>query len=245
VVEAAPEVVTVKIDGEERQVAKTEVDALGGVASYQIHKAAEKRLEQANKEKQELHNLLMQTKAMLEAQKPQTPKQDPAEWLKEKATQIQFGTPEESAQALQEIMNSQRVDPNQIIQQAMEQMAQKSAAQQFVAKNSDLFQNPVLAKLAVVMEHDKLSKSRPSDWNKFYSDLEYEFRNSIGKPATTPTPVVADQPTSGQEAKLSRKDNIVNLPTAAGRIAAPEPDKPLTREDRLNQLRKSRGQPVG
>jgi hypothetical protein len=245
VAEVAPEVVTVKIDGEERQVAKGEVDALGGVASYQIHKAAEKRLEQANREKQELHNLLMQTKAMLEAQKPQAPKQDPADWLKEKATQIQFGTPEESAQALQEIMNSQRVDPNQIIQQAMEQMAQKSAAQQFVTKNSDLFQNPVLAKLAVVMEHDKLSKSRPSDWNKFYSDLEYEFRNSIGRPATTPTPTVADQPTSGQEAKLSRKDNIVNLPTAAGRIAAPEPDKPLTRDDRLNLLRKARGQPVG
>ena len=247
VVAEVPETVTVKIDGEERQVAKSEVDAVGSVSAYQMLKAAEKRLEQANREKHELTQILQQARQMIQ---PQVPVKPPEEVLKEKVQQIQFGTPEEAAQALQDILTTQRVNPNDIISQAVSQMERKSAMTQFVTRNQDIMGNPLLAKLAVIAEHDKLSKSPPSDWNKFYSDLEVEIRNGIGRPATTPQPAVStqqtDQPTSGPVAdKLARKANIVNLPVAAGRIAAPEDPKPLTREDRLNLLRKSRGQPVG
>jgi hypothetical protein len=235
-----PEMVTVKIDGEEQSVTKADVDALGGVAAYQIHKAAEKRLAQANHEKQEMAKLLEQARVMFESAKPKEPVKPPEELLKEKVQQIQFGTPEEAAQALQEILasNTKQVDANQVAAQVMTQIQQNTAAQ-----------HPVLVKLALVLERDKLNKSPPSDWNRFYSDLEAEFRNAIGKPVTTQTPSSSTpqsgQPTSGLDAKLSRKDNIVNLPTAAARVAAPEPDKPLSREDRLNQLRTARGQPVG
>lgn len=248
---AAPEMVTVKIDGEESQVPKADVDALGGVAAYQIHKAAEKRLAQAAKEKHDLAQMLEQAKALIAQNQPKEPVKPPAEILKEKVQQIQFGTPDEAAQALQDILasNTQRVDPNQIVAQAITQMQQNMAAQQFAQRNQDLIQNPVLAKLAVMLEHDKLSKSRPTDWNRFYSDLETELRNAVGKPVTTPQPSVPTpqdgQPTSDRDAKLSRKDNIVNLPTASARVAAPEEEKPLTREDRINLLRKARGQPVG
>jgi len=245
-----PELVTVKIDGQESQVSKADVDALGGVAAYQIHKAAEKRLAQANQEKQDLHRLLEQAKTLIEQNKPKEPVKSPEESIKEKVAQIQFGTPDEAAQAIQDILNAnvQKVDQNAIVAQAVAQMQQQSAAQQFVQRNQDILQNPVLAKLALVLEHDKLSKSRPSDWGKFYTEMEVEFRNSIGRPATTPTPTVSTpqdaQPTSERDAKLSRKDNIVNLPTAAQRAAGPEEPKTLTRDDRLNQLRKARGQPV-
>lgn len=247
VVAEVPETVTVKIDGQEMQVAKSEVDAVGSVSAYQMLKAAEKRLEQANREKHELTQILQQARQMIQ---PQTPVKPPEEVLREKVQQIQFGTPEEAAQALQDILTTQRVNPNDIITQAVSQMERKSAMNQFVSRNQDIMGNPLLAKLAVIAEHDKLSKSPPSDWNKFYSDLEVEIRNGIGRPATTPQPAVStqqtDQPTSGPVAdKLARKANIVNLPVAAGRIAAPEDPKPLTREDRLNLLRKSRGQPVG
>jgi hypothetical protein len=246
-----PEMVTVKIDGEEQSVTKADVDALGGVAAYQIHKAAEKRLAQANHEKQEMAKLLEQARVMFESAKPKEPVKPPEELLKEKVQQIQFGTPEEAAQALQEILasNTKQVDANQVAAQVMTQIQQNTAAQQFAQRNQDILQNPVLVKLALVLERDKLNKSPPSDWNRFYSDLEAEFRNAIGKPVTTQTPSSSTpqsgQPTSGLDAKLSRKDNIVNLPTAAARVAAPEPDKPLSREDRLNQLRTARGQPVG
>lgn len=247
----APEMVTVKVDGEEQSVSKSDVDALGGVAAYQIHKAAEKRLAQANHEKQEMAKLLEQARIMFESAKPKEPVKPPEELLKEKIQQIQFGTPEEAAQAMQEILssNTKQVDPNQVAAQVMAQIQQNSAAQQFAQRNQDILQNPVLVKLALVLERDKLSKSSPSDWNRFYSDLEAEFRNAIGKPVTMQQPSSSTpqsgQPTSDLDAKLSRKDNIVNLPTAAARVAAPEPDKPLSREDRLNQLRTARGQPVG
>jgi len=246
-----PEMVTVKIDGEEQTVTKADVDALGGVAAYQIHKAAEKRLAQANHEKQEMAKLLEQARVMFESAKPKEPVKPPEELLKEKIQQIQFGTPEEAAQAMQEILtsNTKQVDPNQVAAQVMTRIQQNTAAQQFAQRNQDILQNPVLVKLALVLEGDKLRKSPPSDWNRFYSDLEAEFRNAIGKPVTTQPPSSSTpqsgQPTSDLDAKLSRKDNIVNLPTAAARVAAPEPDKPLSREDRLNQLRTARGQPVG
>lgn len=250
----APEMVTVKIDGEEQQVLKSEVDEVGGIKSYQMLKASEKRYEQAAKEKQELHQLLLQTKVLLESQqKPKEPEKTPDELIKERVTQIQLGTPEEAAQAIKEILQAttpKQIDPVAFANQVANQVAMQTEAQAFAARNSDLLSNQYFAQLAVLMEHDKLAKSRPSDWKAFYTNLEVEFRNALGRPATTQVPSVATQqtgqPTSGSVAdKEARKASIVNLPVAGARVPAKEEQKPLSREDRLNLLRKARGQPVG
>jgi hypothetical protein len=250
---AAPEMVTVKIDGEESQVLKSEVDSVGGVAAYQMLKASEKRYEQANREKQELAQMLTAARQMMEQAKPKEPEKSPDELIREKVLQIQMGTPEEAAAALQSVLEAGRqpqINPVELANQIYEYGVAKSAAQEFKDRNSDLFANPYFAQLAVFMERDKLSKSKPSDWKQFYTNLETEFRNALGKPATTQVPSLPTQqtvqPTSGTVAdKLARKADIVNLPTAASRVSAPEEPKPLSRDDRINLLRRARGQPVG
>lgn len=123
------------------------------------------------------------------------------------------------------------------------------AATKWSNANKDLLSDYVIRNLLVSVERDMLSKSIPDDWDQFYSVIGNEVRQRLGSRAPTPTQAL-QTPQSGHnpsdlDAKLSRKDNIVNLPTAAARVAAPEPDKPLSREDRLNQLRTARGQPVG
>lgn len=251
---AAPEMVTVKIDGQESQVSKAEVDSAGGVAQYQMLKASERRYEQANREKQEMAQLLAQARQLIEAnQKPKEPDKTPDELIRERVTQIQLGTPEEAAQAIKDILQAntpKQLDPVALANYVSDQVAQKGAAQRFIQRNSDLLQNPYFGRVAAFMEGDKLSKSRPSDWDAFYINLESEFRNGLGKPAITQAPSdttqQTGQPTSGTVAdKLARKADIVNLPVAGARVQAKEEPKPLSREDRINLMRKTRGQPVG
>jgi hypothetical protein len=250
---AVPEMVTVKIDGEEYQVPQSDIDEVGSVAAYRMMKASERRLEQANREKQELAQMLTAARQMMEQAKPKEPQKSPDELIREKVLQIQMGTPEEAAAALQSVLEAGKqpqINQVELANQIYEYGVAKSAAQEFKDRNQDLFANPYFAQLAVFMERDKLSKSKPSDWKQFYINLESEFRNALGKPAPTQALSVSTQqtgqPPSGAVAdKLARKADIVNLPVAGARVQAKEEDKPLSRDDRINLLRRARGQPVG
>lgn len=250
---AAPEMVRVKIDGEESEVSKADVDALGGVNAYQIHKAAEKRLEKAKEAEKRIAALLQQVEQRAKPPTPVEPPRKPEDLIREAVSKIQVSTPEEGAQALAGVLESMipRIDPQQMAYQSMVLMRATEAEDRFVREQTELVQNPLLKQLVIAEKQRRLTEYQqrqelPSDWNQFYSDIARDIRAAIGRPATTPAPSAQtpSQPTSGSAEKEARKASITALPTASQRASLPEEQKPPTRDDLLNQMRKARGQPV-
>lgn len=251
VVEPAVETVRVKVDGEEMDVPKSEVDEYGSVKAYQIAKASEKRLREAkeltaeNKRRQEaLEQVLRQHLS------PQEQPKSPAQVIQEKIDIVRYGSPEESAAALQEILGQNKVDPNAIIQSAVMRMQEQIAFQQFRSDFPDIVGNPMLEKFATMLGNEKAQQSfregRVPDWSSFYKDLGNEVMGMLGKPNQQAKPAKTADPTSQvTSAREERKASIVTLPTAAARAELPKEPKPETREDVLNQMRKSRGIQTG
>jgi hypothetical protein len=256
----AVETVRAKVDGEEFDVPKAEIDAAGGIHAYQRDKAAENRLKKANEALAQTRQMQAQIAQWVQSQgqaaQPAAPQLSDAQFLQSKVDIIRFGTPEESAVALQEVMarNNPRIDPNQITQMAVQQINKNSALDNFKKEFQDIVANPMLLRLAVSLEGERAtSAGQNTDWNTLYRQIGNEVRSVVaGRPsqstATTAQQIAApssDSPSQQPTDKEARKASIVNLPTAAARAALPQESKPESREDILNQMRKTRGIPTG
>lgn len=254
VVPEAPKTVKVKVDGEEFEVAAEEVESAGGVAAYQRDRAADKRLRSANEAVAESKRLTAQLVEMLQKrQTPDVPQQTDDEFIRSKVDVIRFGTPEESAAALREVMQRgapKPVDQNAIIGQALQAVNRQQAAADFSKQFSDVIANPLLLKLAVTLEQEELGRAQktgqPIDWGNLYSRIGTQVRSvaprGLHQSTTTPQTPSTTSPVSEKEA---RKASIVTIPTAAARAELPKESKPETREDILNEMKKSRGIPLG
>ena len=180
-------------------------------------------------------------------QAPKAPEQTPDQFMQSKVDVIRFGTPEESAAALREVMdrNTQRIDPTAITNAAVSKMQQNMALESFQHEFSDVVSNPLLLKLGITLESERLAQmqGQAPNWPTFYRSLGNELRSLTGRPSQSSQAVKTDS-TSPVD-KETRKSSIVNLPTAAARAALPEADKPETREDTLRNMRKARGLPTG
>jgi hypothetical protein len=250
-VEPAVEMVTVKVDGEESQVPKSEVEDYGGVKAYQMAKAAENRLKKSN----EALTQTRQTQAALvqwiqQQQATQQQQVTPQQFLASKIDVIRYGTPEESAAALQEVLEkaNPRLDQNAITQQAVTKMQQALAVEKFKEEFADVVSNPLVLKLAMTLENERLGQMQQAghtpDWQSFYKQLGNEVRSVI-RPSQPTTPASTPSTPSPVVDKEARKASIVTLPTAAARAELPKESKPETREDALAAMRKARGLPTG
>jgi hypothetical protein len=142
---------------------------------------------------------------------------------------------------------------HQILEEAMQAYLLSrvtEAENNFIAGNRDLIENPMLKQLVIAEKDRRLmaygqQNRLPDDWNAFYNQIGTDVRTAIGRPTIVPHAVPnASQPISGLAEKEARKASIVALPSAATRAAAPEAEKPMTRNDLLARARQSRGQPV-
>lgn len=248
---AAPEMVEVKIDGEVRQVPKQEVEDHGGVRAYQIIKAQEKRLQEVNRYASQMGQMFQQLQQSM--QPPPQPQKKAEEVIRDAIAKIQLGTPEEAAAAFQEAIGTlvpKPVDTQTAAMQAYLLNQVTQAENQFIRDNPDLVGNPMLKQLVISEKNRRLGemqqqKRLPEDWNAFYTSIATDLRQALGRPPiATPVSQPASQPTSGLAEKSARKADIVALPTAATRAAAPEAEKPLTRDEILARARKARGQPI-
>lgn len=269
--EPAPQpvpMVKVKVDGQEFEVPQSEIDEAGSVAAYQRERAAENRLEKANRalaETRQLQALIAQhAQATMTPPKPQL---TPAQFIAERMEKVRFGTEEESATAMQEILQFQQPNIEAITQNAVTTMQKNMAVDNFKKEFQDIVANPLLLQLASTLENQRAARLGPNtDWNAFFRGIGNEVRSVTGmsrgtsaaigqSQSTAAQPGVAalaaataqqatDQTSQAPSEREARKASITNLPTAAARAAMPE-TKPETREDILNQMRKSRGIPVG
>lgn len=253
--EATPlETIRVKVDGEEFDAPKAEVEDYGGIKAFQIAKAAENRLKKANEtvaKTQQTHAALVNW--IQQQQQAQQPQLTPDQLIASKIDVIRYGTPEESAAALREVLekSNPRIDQNALVQAstqiAVSKMQQSLAVEKFKEEFVDVVSNPLVLKLASTLENERIAEMQKAghspDWSSFYKQLGNEVRNVFGKPSQP-----AQTPTNGtpsQSEKEARKASIVTLPTASARAELPKESKPETRADTLNQMRQSRGIQTG
>lgn len=239
--------VKVKVDGEEFEVPQEEVDAAGGVGIYQRERAADNRLKKTNEALAETRRVQAQMAEWMTKNTPKQPTQTDEQFITERMDTMRFGSPEDSAKAMREILshNRQQIDPNMVTAMAVSQINEGMAIKEFDREFADVGKNPLLLKLAatLVQERKRQLKQIP-DWSNFYRSIGNEVRSVTGRPNQPPAAQVTDGKTS-QPDKEARKASIVNLPTAASRAALPEATKPETREDVLDSMRKRRGIPTG
>lgn len=262
--EPVPEMVKVKVDGEEFEVAKAEVDEAGGVKAYQIMRAADNRLKKANEivaHNRQLQEQITQL-ALRSLQTPQqvAPQTTPEQWL-QKLAAARFGTDDEFASAVNQFVSSKipQFDQNAVITQATTNMRYDIAWAEFKKDFGDIMANPMLADLAMVQINKAMAAYTPNgtpDWQKlsqvdfrqFLSTIGTQIRSVVQRPSQPqPSPsTTTGTPSQGQTDREARKASIVNLPAvAAARASQPAEEKPMTRQEILDEAKKARGIPVG
>ena len=243
--------VKVKVDGEEFEVTQAEIDEAGSVTAFQKERAADNRLKKTNEMLAETRRSQAALTQYIQNQTPKQPDITDDQFIQSKMDAIRFGTPEEYTVAMKEVSArlSPRIDENIMTQRAVSVMQMNNALDNFKKEFQDVMANPMLRRLAVSLERERMSEITPqTDWQEFYRKIGNEVRSVVGRPSQ-PTPPALVTPTgdtpSPQSDKEARKASIVNLPTAAARATTPADPKPETREDILNSMRKTRGIPTG
>jgi len=252
---AKPAMTRVKVDGEEYDAPTEEVEAYGGVRAYQTQKAAENRLKKQNEVLAEIRKMQSDLAEQLKlTQKPKEPEFNLRQMIVDKVDQLRFGTQDEAAATLEEIIQKalqaahKPVDQNQIIEQATGRFWHDQAVKQFDSEFQDIVTNPDLLQLVVFKRNNKLAQSRgaPQDWNQFYRAIGNEVRALVGKPTSQQQ---VQSTTSGTPSQQSTKEErkasaAVSIPAASSRAAPPPAEKPQTRADVLKEMRQKRGLPV-
>ncbi len=234
--------VKVRVDGEDFDVSQEEIDQAGGVKNFQIQRAAENRLRQANEALAEVRKLRDVPR--------ETPKEAPDDLLKKEIETLRWGTPEESAAALKRILTAQNkpVDQNLIVEMAADRIRHDDAVKAFDREFKDIGASQMHLKLVVALRNEQLQKGHPGDWEQFYRSLGNQVRAVMPKSGTGATSQVSDKSTTDATSqpsdKEARKASIVNLPAAsAARAALPEEPKQETRAETIAAMRKARGLP--
>lgn len=264
----APKTVKVKVDGEELDVPAEEVEAAGGVRAYQTNKAAENRLKKANDAVAEAKRLqagIVQWAQQQIQANPPKPQQSDQQFLAERVEMIRMGTPEQATAALQEILarSAAASDPNRTRMQAVMDVRRTAAAEQFKKEFQDIASTPLLMKMAANMENEWLQGLDQNvinsqqfalgfDFAAMYRNIGNQIRGALPRPSQPSAPAAQAAPApaaatpsstpSTPADKEARKSSIVVLPTAAARAELPKEDKPESREETLEAMRKARGQ---
>jgi len=262
--EPAAEMVTVKVDGKEFQVSKAEVDEAGGIVSYQKERAATNRLAATNQALAETRRTQAQIAQWIQQNTQQQPTLTDDQFTQSKMDTIRFGTAEESAAALKEVLAraNPRMDPNLIVAEATANIKYDAAKTRYTKDYKDILANPLLAKLGTTLENERAERYRQNgrvnwaqltqvDWNAHFSIIGNQLRSVLGqKPHQLPQDAAPpkDGSTSQLSEKEARKASIVEPPKAAAARAASKEEPTLTPEEArqasLREMRKSRGLPV-
>lgn len=261
-VEAKEELVLVKVNGKEYQVPKSEVDAAGGVVAYQKNRAADERLESIKQlEKIARENQLAQLRQRQEEAKKRQAAQQATflQKAQERYQQlreiVQFGEPQQAFAAqieMQRIVSALADNQNQRQTQFKAELKMEAASSVIADEFPEIFKDQDLMAFAHQIEVSELRKRAaevpnytPRQWQEFYRGIGNRIRAKMGgaKPAAQTAQTTGK--TTPMSEKEARKASIVSLPSAAARAAPQKDEKPETRDDILNEMRKARGLPTG
>lgn len=229
--EPKPEVVKIKVDGEEREVPKEKIlDA--GIRALQKESTADKRLEEATRLLREIEQKYAQ---------PQEKKQEPPSQEWDDATvayALEHGDEAQKAHAISLLRGRGNTTQEEL--QAIEQRAVtkaldtvdfRDASKWFQDEYKDIVADPYLFQLAAFAEDQARANGDQRSRKELYKSIGDDLRKWKGGTVT-----------ANLEEKKEQKSNIVNLPSASVKKTAPAEAKPKSTSDIIDEMRKKRGQ---
>lgn len=230
--EDADPVITVKVNGELRQVRQSELTEV-----YQKERSATERYQQAAREREEAARMRAEAEAIARQYAPPVAPPAPLD-VRAVAEKLQYGSTDEAAQILNDLL----VTTQQGAKQATEQVLLQRELEQYRRQNADLFQDPMLrGALESVDEHlakhdpEWSAKPLPERWN----EAANRVRERFGVQQATPTPGKPVAAVVSQD-RAARKATITNVPTASGRRAEPQAPRPPTTSELIERERARR-----
>lgn len=254
--EPEQDLVTIVVDGEQRQVSRDKVYEQG-IRTLQKEAAADKRLAEANQRIKEAQEYEARTRANVEAQLRAAQKQSQDAPLSEQqdadikqrarriVDKLLDGDEEEATNALADILGRQQatpVDTNQLVNQVSAQVQRtaelKAAVSDFRKEYPKIAGDKFLWDRADI-ESDKVQSEHP-DWSPSEILLEAGRRvedwvKSLAGPADQ------DSTTQRREGKRDKKRTTETLRQASIRSEKPAAPRPPTRSEVVAKMRKSRG----
>jgi len=254
---AEDDLVTIVVDGEERQVPKSKIYEQG-VRTLQKESAADKRLAEAADRVRQADEYAAKTLSQIEARLraaeqnqnngvPLSKEQDVD--VKTRARKIIAsildGTEEEAADALAEAIQGRsdptpQFDAGQLVEQTTVNVERRinhaNALREFRRNYSDIVEDPQLFNMAD-RETLKVHQEHP-EWE--VSDILTEAGTRVRNWVASKVPQVAPSDIERAD-KLARKSVIDNPKAASARAPQPVEEKPPSRSDVVASMRKARG----
>ena len=226
------ELVTVRVDGHEMQVPKSQILDFG-VRAYQKETVADKRLEEAVRIKREAEEYAAQVKASAD----QVLMADDIDL----ARRIREGSEEEAAEAIKILKGREQATPEQIASvvetRVRNQVNLERDFEWFKTEFKDIVGDPHLKALAdaedarmIAAGDTRPDRERWAEAGKVVRDKLTEWRGGSAQPAAIP------------EEKREKKKTITNIQAANIRKEPPETTKPKTQAEIIEEMRKRRGQ---
>lgn len=225
--------VKIKVDGREMEVPESKIMEEGRRA-LQKETAADKRLQEATE-------LLRQAKEQFgQMGRPSEPKQT-RDLSKmddlELARRIQMGTEDEAAEAVRIMRDRDTVSPDNVASMVESRVLAKLKFEEVRSEFADVLEDPYLSQLAVMEDQRMIADGDTRLPHERLPDIAKKLREWRG-PKTTGKVVVGDL-----EQRRSAKAAAASIPAAHGRKpSAQSEQKPQTREQIIEEMRKARGQ---
>lgn len=213
-----PELVTIKVDGQTRQVSKAQIEEFG-IRALQKELTSDERLEKATKLLKDAEERINRV-----SKDPEKRPDDAA-----LARAIQTGTEDEAADAVRILKGT--VEPEQIVAMAEARVMTRLQFENVRKDYADILDDPYLATL-VVMEDDKMladGDKRPPF--ERLPDIAKKLREWRGVKEVTVDPM---------KDKKDLKATVTNLPSASQRKTAPAQPKPKTQSEIIEEMRQQR-----
>ncbi len=227
--EPVEEFVTIKVDGETRQVPKDKIYE-AGMRTLQKESAADKRLEEATRLLKDIEQRFV---------KPQQDAVPPQQWDEPTiAYALEHGTDEQKVEAVRQLrVREKTATPEEIVAIAESRVLDKIDFQDAVnflrTEYKEIASDPYLLQLASFKENQMRAAGDTRPRKALYKEIGDELRKWKGGPVAAPTL---------EEKREQKAANVTNLPSASVRKAAPEQPKPKTPSDIIEDMRKRRGQ---
>jgi len=231
----AERMVKIKVDGREQEVPESKILEEGRRA-MQKEVAADKRLQEATE-------LLRQAKEQFgQMAQPSAPKQtrdlsrmDDLEL----ARRIQMGTEDEAAEAVAVMRDRETVSPDNVASMVESRVLAKLKFEEVRNEYSDVLDDHYLQQLAVMEDQRMIAEGDSRMPHERLPDIAKTLREWRG-PKSTGKVVVGDL-----EQRRSAKAAAASIPSAHGKKSAAQSEqKPQTREQIIEEMRKARGQSI-
>lgn len=222
--EVQEDLVTLKIDGKEQQVPRSQVEEYG-IRALQKELAADRKLEEATR-------ILNEAKQKFTQPSPDVANQSPSNDAAELAKAIQYGSEDEAVQAIKNLQGRNTATPDQIALMVDQRVQFLNAAQWFESEYPEIVKDPYLMQIVINAEDQRRTQGDSRTFREIYKEIGDEVRSWRDKIAGP----------SHLEDKRAKKAAVQTIPSASVRQTPPEPEKTESAADVVDQIRRARGQ---